>query len=73
MFPVQVEGEKEHAKGKKRWTEIKVNIKLNVNLDSEQTKALWLLLEEFQNVFAWHEGKLGNCAIDEHIINTRGL
>jgi uncharacterized OsmC-like protein len=54
LFPVQVEGEKEHAKGKKRWTEIKVNIKLNVNLDSEQTKALWLLLEEFQNVFAWH-------------------
>lgn len=66
LFLVQV-------KGKKRGIEIKVNIKLNVNLDLEQTKALWLLLEEFLDVFVWHEGELGNYTIDEHIINTRGL
>jgi hypothetical protein len=45
LFPIKVEGEREHVEGKKRWAEI------NVNIDPKQTKALWLLLEEFQNVF----------------------
>jgi len=73
LFLVQVEGEREQVKGNKRGTKIKVNIKLNVNIDLEQTKALWLLLEEFLDVFVWHEGELGNYTIDEHIINTQGL
>jgi hypothetical protein len=73
LFPISVEGKKEHVEGKKRWIEIKVNIKLNVNLDLAQTKTLWLLLEKFQDVFTWHKGELGNYNIYEHTINTQGL
>ncbi len=73
MFPIQVEGEREQNEGKKKWTKIKANIKLNVNFDLEQTKALWLLSEEFQDMFIWHKGELNNCSIDEHTIDTQGL
>jgi hypothetical protein len=39
----------------------------------EQTKALWLLLEEFQDIFAWHKGELGKSNIGEHTIDTQRL
>ncbi len=73
LFFVQVQKEKEQEEGKKRWIEIKVKIKLNVNLVQEQTEALWLLLKEFQDIFAWHKGELCNYNIGEHTINTQGL
>jgi len=72
LFLVQIKGEKE-LKGDKRCIEIKAKIKLNANLDQEQIEALWFLLEEFHDVFAWHKGELGNCSIDEHAIDTQGL
>jgi hypothetical protein len=31
---------------------------------------LWDLLEEFQGVFAWHNGELGWCSMGEH---SKGL
>jgi hypothetical protein len=34
---------------------------------------LWDLLEEFQEVFAWHKGELGQCFVGEHTIDTQGL
>lgn len=52
-----------------RWVEIKSKIKLGNSLD-EQARVLWDLLEEFQDIFAWHKGELGHCTIGEHAIDT---
>jgi len=30
-------------------------------------------MDEFQEVFAWHNGELGQCSIGEHFIDTQGL
>lgn len=49
---------------------MKAKIKFNANFDFKKIEALWLLFKEFQDVFAWHKGKLGNCNIGEHTINT---
>ncbi len=56
-----------------RWAQIKSKIRLNESLDEEQRKQLWELLEEFQGVFAWHKGELGQCFVVEHLIDTQGL
>jgi hypothetical protein len=42
-------------------------------LDEEQRKELWELLEEFQGVFAWHKGELGQCSMAKHLIDMQGL
>ncbi len=42
-------------------------------MNEEQQKKLWDLLEEFQEVLAWHKGELGQCSIGEHSIDTRRL
>ncbi len=55
------------------WTQIKNKIKLDKSLNEEQQKQLWDLLEEFQEVFTWHKGELGQCSIGEHFIDTQGL
>jgi len=34
---------------------------------------LWDLLEEFQEVFTSHKGKLGQCYVGKHFIDTQGL
>jgi hypothetical protein len=34
---------------------------------------MWDLLEEFQEVFAWHKGELGLCFVGKHTIDTQGL
>jgi hypothetical protein len=34
---------------------------------------MWSLLEQFQDIFAWHKGKLGRWTIGEHTIDTQGL
>ncbi len=52
-----------------RWVEIKSKIKLGNSLE-EQARVLWDLLEEFQDIFAWHKGELGHCTIGEHAIDT---
>jgi hypothetical protein len=52
-----------------RWAKIKFKIKLCNYLD-EYVGLLWDLLEEFQDVFAWHKGELGHCTIGEHAIDT---
>jgi hypothetical protein len=31
------------------------------------------LLQEFQDVFAWHMGKLSTCNMGEHSIDTQGF
>ncbi len=73
LFSIQIENERKQKEGNKSWTQIKAKIKFNVNLGQEQIEALWLLLEEFQDVFAWHKGELNNCSIGEHTIYTHGL
>ncbi len=42
-------------------------------MNEKQQKQLWDLLEEFQEVFAWHKGELGQCFKGEHFIDTQGL
>ncbi len=42
-----------------RWTHIKNTIKLDESLNEEEQKQLWDLLEEFQEVFAWHKRESG--------------
>ncbi len=56
-----------------RWTQIKNKIILDESLNEEQQKHLWDLLEEFQEIFAWHKGELGQCYVGEHYIDTLGL
>ncbi len=59
--------------GGNRWTQIKNMINLDESLNEEQLKQLWDLLEEFQEVFAWHKMELGQCFVKEHSIDTQGL
>jgi len=56
-----------------RWTQIKNKIILDESLNEEQQKHLWDLLKEFQEVFAWHKGELGQCYVGEQYIDTLGL
>ncbi len=56
-----------------RWTQIKSRVRLDESLNEEQQKQLWDLLEEFQEVFAWHKRELGQCFVEEHTIDTQGL
>jgi len=56
-----------------RWTQIKSRVTLDESLNEEQQKQLWDLLEEFDEVFAWHKGVLGQCYVGEHSIDTQGL
>ncbi len=53
-----------------RWTQIKSRVRLDESLNEKQQKQMWDLLEEFQEVFAWHKGELGQCSIGEHTIDT---
>jgi hypothetical protein len=48
-------------------------IRLDESLNEKHHKHLWDLLEEFQEVFAWHKGELGQCSVGEHSIDTQGL
>jgi hypothetical protein len=34
---------------------------------------LFNLLQEYQDIFAWHKGELGTCSLGEHTINTHGF
>jgi hypothetical protein len=56
-----------------KWTQIKSRVRLDESLNEEQHKHLWDLLEEFQEVFTWHKGELGQCSIGEHSIDIQGL
>ncbi len=56
-----------------RWTQMKNMIRLNESLNEEQQNQLWDLLEEFQEMFTWHKGELGQCYVREHSIDTQGL
>jgi hypothetical protein len=56
-----------------RWIEIKYKIQLGSSLKEEQTREIWYILEELQDIFTWHKGELGHCTIGEHVIDTRRL
>jgi hypothetical protein len=56
-----------------KWTQVKNRIRLDESLNEKQQKQLWDLLKEFQEVFTWHKGKLGQCYVGEHTIDTQGL
>ncbi len=71
LYPVQISND--WIEGGKRWVQIKSKIRLYESLNEEQQKQLWDLLEEFQGVFAWHKGELGQCFMGEHSIDTQGL
>jgi hypothetical protein len=34
---------------------------------------LWDLMDDFQDIFAWHKGELGHCTIGEHTIDAQAL
>jgi hypothetical protein len=44
-----------------RWIETCSKMQFNYELTTLQHKELFDLLQEFQDVFAWHKGKLGTC------------
>jgi hypothetical protein len=48
-------------------------IRLDESWSEKQQKQQWDLLGEFQEVFAWHKGELGQCSVKEHFIDTQGL
>ncbi len=48
-------------------------INSNTSIDEKQIDELWYLLEQLQDIFAWHKGELGHCTIDEDTIDTQGL
>ncbi len=55
------------------WTQIKSRVRLDESLNEEQQKQLWDLPKEYQEVFAWHKGELGQCFVGEHTNDTQGL
>ncbi len=67
LYPIQIFDDP--IKKGSRWTQINNKIRLDESLNEEQQKQLWDLLEEF----AWHKGKLWQCFIGEHSIDTQGL
>jgi hypothetical protein len=71
LYSVQVSDDL--IEGDNRWTQIEIRIKLDEYLNEEQQKQLWDLMEEFEEVFAWHKGELGQCSIGEHSIDTQRL
>ncbi len=71
LYPMQISNDL--IEEGNRWTQIKNRIKLDESLIEKQHKQLWDLLKEFQEVFAWHKGKLGQCSMGEHTIDTQGL
>jgi len=73
MFGLKISRKNNVVKEGQKWTKIKSKIKLDTSMDKAQTKQLWNLLQEFQNIFIWHKGELGHCSIKEHAINTQGL
>jgi hypothetical protein len=70
LYPVQVSHDL--IEGGNRWIQIKNKIRLDESLNEKQQKQLWDFLEEFQEVFAWHKGELGQCFVGEHSIDTQG-
>ncbi len=56
-----------------RWDEIQSGIKFDQPLNENQAEELWILLEDFKDVFAWHKRELGCCTIGEHAIDTQGF
>ncbi len=48
-------------------------IKVDFGLDALMAKGLWDLMERYDDVFAWHKGKLGCCVTKDHVINTQGF
>ncbi len=56
--------------GDERWDEIRNNIKFDQAFGENQVEGLWILLEDFKDVFVWHKRELGYCTIGEHAIDT---
>jgi hypothetical protein len=56
-----------------RWTKICSKMRFNLGLTTLQHRKFVDLLQEFQDVFAWHKGKLGTCNIRGHSIDTQGF
>lgn len=52
------------------WIEICSKMQINYELTMLQHGEYLDLLQEFQDVFAWHKGELGTCNMGEHSINT---
>ncbi len=42
--------------GDERWDEIKNKIKFDQAFNENHVKELWILLEDFKDVFAWQKG-----------------
>jgi hypothetical protein len=53
--------------------EIRNMIKVDFGLDALMVKGLWDLMERYDDVFAWHKGKLGCCVTKDHVINMQGF
>jgi hypothetical protein len=56
--------------GDERWDEIRSEIKFDQTFSKNQAEELWILLEDFKDVFARHKWELGCCTIGEHAIDT---
>ncbi len=69
LYPVQISNDL--IEEGNRWTQIKSRVRLDESLNEEQQKQLQDLLEEFQEVFAWHKGELGQCSVGEHFIDIQ--
>jgi hypothetical protein len=53
-----------------RWDEIQSRIKFDQTLSENQVEELWILFEDFNDVFIWYKGELGCCTKGEHAIDT---
>jgi hypothetical protein len=71
LYPVQIFDDLIEEDNK--WSQIKSRVRLDESLNEGQQKQLWDFLKEFQEVFAWHKGELGQCSVGEHTIDTQGL
>jgi len=60
LYPIQISDDL--IEEGSRWTQIKSRVRLDESLNEKQQKKLWDLLEEFQEVLAWHKGELGQCS-----------
>jgi hypothetical protein len=52
------------------WIEVCSKMQFNSELRILQHREFFDLLQEFQDVFAWHKGELGTCNMGEHSIDT---
>lgn len=55
----------------RRWDQIKILIKGDLDLDREKAKFFWQVLENYVDVFTWHKREFGCYVVGEHVIDTQ--